>query len=434
MNVSPILALAGLITIGLLVPRLTSLRWPRVPSLDVFVAAGGPLVAVGLVLGPGIDFLDRPVLAALAPATALAIGWIGAAFGARFEWRYLRRIPRGAWLVAALSGIATLTAVALTAWLAARLVPALSAAWTPRLPAILTLGALAAASGPGAVALVVRAVRIPSRAARAVALAATLETACAVLAMTVPFALHRRGGAALAWLAWAALAAGSGALVAIAFHWLTRLRALARADVGFAVLLTLLFGAGIGTAAGIPPFITCFLATALIVNVSPQRGAVRAALAGGERPIYAVLLVVAGALLSVPTVWILIVTPLLCGVRAVVKWAVVYFGRTPLNLDRSRDLGLATMAQGGAVVALGVSYALLYGGGAGGGGGGGALLATILLLVAAAQLAAPTLLAFAMRTGPVGPRSAAASEASAPLTQPTAPPELSANVPVEWPR
>ncbi|HYL22589.1 MAG TPA: hypothetical protein VEU74_12560 [Gemmatimonadales bacterium] len=428
MNVSPILALAGLITIGLLAPRLTSLRWPRVPSLDLLVAAGGPLVALGFVLGPGIDFLDRLALGAVAPATALAIGWIGATLGARFEWRHVRRIPRGAWLVAALSGLATLTAVAVTAWLAMRLVPALSAAWTPRFPAIVTLGALAAASGPGAVALVVRAVGMPSRAARAIVRAATLETACAVLAMTVPFALHRRGGPALAWLAWVVLAAGSGALVGLTFAWLTRLGTLARADVGFAVLVTLLFGAGIGTAAGIPPFVTCFLATVLIVNVSPERRAVRAVLVGGERPIYAVLLIVAGALLSAPTVWILLVVPVLFGVRAVVKWAVVHYGRAPLGLARSRDLGVGTIAQGGAVVALGVSYALLYG------GSGGALLMTIVLLVAAAQLAAPPLLAFALRASPIEPTSATMPEVSAPLTQPTAPPELSANVPAEWPR
>src|SRR4029077_14414434 len=93
---SPILALAGLITIGLLVPRLTSVRWPRGRTLEVLVAAGRPLGALGLVFGPGIDFLDRPALRALAPATGLAIGWIGASLGARFEGRDGRRIPRNA--------------------------------------------------------------------------------------------------------------------------------------------------------------------------------------------------------------------------------------------------------------------------------------------------------------------------------------------------
>ena len=418
MNVSPIFALAGLITIGLVVPRLTSIPWPRVPSLDLLVAAGGPLVALGFVLGPGIDFLDRPTLAALAPVTALAIGWIGAGFGARFEWRYLRRIPRSAWLLAALSSAAALTTVAFAAWVATRFVPGLAAAWTPRVPAILTLGALAAAAGPGAVTLVLHITGVPPRAARAIVLAATLETACAVVAMSVPLALQRRGGAAIAWLAWIALAIGSGALGGMLFVWLTRTRAeLSRADLTFVVVITLLFAAGIGSATGVSPFVTCFLAAALIVNVSPRRHAVRGVLAKAERPIYALLLLVAGTLFALPTLWILLAALVLWGMRAVAKWAAVRFARGPFDGARgSRNMGLATIAQGGAVVALGVSYTLLY--------GGGALLATVVLLVAMSQLSAPGLLALALRAESPEPA----------LTQATAPPELSANVPVEWPR
>src|SRR2546425_10834094 len=45
-----------------------------------------PLVLLGLALGPGIDLLDRPALRSIAPVTALAIGWLGAGLGARFEW------------------------------------------------------------------------------------------------------------------------------------------------------------------------------------------------------------------------------------------------------------------------------------------------------------------------------------------------------------
>jgi hypothetical protein len=134
-------------------------------------------------------------------------------------------------------------------------------------------------------------------------------------------------------------------------------------------------------------------------------------LAGAERPIYAVLLVVAGGLLALPTAWILLAALVLWGLRAVAKWAAV-------RARGSRDMGLATIAQGGVVVALGVGYTILYG------GGGGALLATIVLLVAASQVSAPALLALALRAESVRPA----------LTRTTAPAELSANVPVEWPR
>src|SRR5438270_12826056 len=81
-NVSPVLALAGLAAIGLLATRLPRPAWRRAPSLDLVLAAGGPLVCVGLVLGPGIGFVSASLLRALAPGTALAPGGRGAAVGA----------------------------------------------------------------------------------------------------------------------------------------------------------------------------------------------------------------------------------------------------------------------------------------------------------------------------------------------------------------
>src|SRR2546429_5837222 len=67
-NVSPVLALAGLAAIGLLATRLPRPAWRRAPSLDLVLAAGGPLVCVGLVLGPGIGFVSASLLRARAPA------------------------------------------------------------------------------------------------------------------------------------------------------------------------------------------------------------------------------------------------------------------------------------------------------------------------------------------------------------------------------
>ena len=421
MNVSPVLALAGLAAIGLLATRLPPVRWRHLTSLDLVLAAGGPLVLLGLVLGPGIDLINRPVLGALAPVAALAIGWIGAAIGARFEWRLVRRIGRGTWLLTGLSAAAAFAVVTLGAWLLGRVVPALSAAWTPRLPALLTLGAVAAASGPGAVTLVARAVGIRQSVTRAFSLAAALETACGALAFTVPLALH--GPHPLAWLVFAV---GSGALVGMVFLSLTRLRP-ARADVGFALLATLLFGAGVGYAAELSPLLVCALATALIVNASPRRHAVRRVLADWEHPIYAIFLVVTGALLTLPTLWILVAVPLLAAARAAAKWAAVRYGRVALHLaGLPPNTGLGTIAQGGAAIALGLNFFITYGGE--GTGASGALLTTIVLGVAAAQLAAPPFIALALR------RTVASPAAPAPLTPATAPAELRANAPVDWPR
>jgi len=434
-TVGPVLArFAGLAAVGLLAARLPRRAWRRPPGLQVLLAAGGPLVVVGVALGPGIELLDQPTLRRLAPLTALALGWLGAALGARFEWRYLRRIPRGIWLLAALEAASAFLSVAFGAALLARLRPALAAAWIPRLPAILTLAAAAAAAGPGAAVLVARIGGVRSRVARAVARVALIEAGCAALALTVPLALHRAHAstesAELGWVAWLVFTTGSGALLGLVFRSLTRLRP-DRAELGFILLATLLFGAGIGYAADLSPFLVCALAAAVIVNVSPRRHAVRQVLSDSERVAYAGLLVITGALLRLPTAWLLVAAPLLAGLRAAAKWGVVRGGRVAFPLPAvAPDVGLGTLAQGGVALACGLTFALVYGGlgpgpaGAttGAGGGGGAVLATVVLAVAVTDLAAPQLMAFLLRAGP------------APLTPRPVPPELSATSSAEWPR
>jgi hypothetical protein len=434
-TVSPVLArFAGLAAAGLLAARLPRRAWRRPPGLDVLLAAGGPLVLVGVALGPGIELLDRPTLRLLAPLTALALGWLGATLGARFEWRYLRRIPRGIWLLAALEAAAAFLSVAFGAALLAQLRPALAAAWIPRLPAILTLAAAAAAAGPGAAVLVARVGGIRPRAARAVARVALIEAGCAAFALTVPLALHRAhastGSAELGWVAWLGFTTGSGALIGLVFRSLTRLRP-GRAELGFTLLATLLFGAGIGYAADLSPFLVCALAAAVIVNLSPDRHAVRQVLSNSERAAYAGLLVITGALLRLPTAWLLVAAPLLAGLRAAAKWGVVRGGRVAFPLPAvAPDVGLGTLAQGGVALACGLTFALVYGGlgpgaagaTAGAGSGGGAVLATVVLAVAVTDLAAPWLMSFLLRADP------------APLTPRPVSPELSATSSAEWPR
>src|SRR3989442_295469 len=145
-----------------------------------------------------------------------------------------------------------------------------AAAWTPGLPALLTLAAVAIVSGP-----VTGARRSVARAA---SLAAALETALGALAMTLGLAIYHphlpAGGVALGWFSWLALALGSGALVGMLFLSLTRLRPEPE-HLAPALLAALLFGAGVGYAADLTPFVVCALAAVLIANLSPQRRGLR---------------------------------------------------------------------------------------------------------------------------------------------------------------
>ena len=148
--------------------------------------------------------------------------------------------------------------------------------------------------------------------ARGLVLAASLETLVGALLFFVPVALHRGDG-----LTTIAFAVGSAALVGVAFLSLMRVWP-AGADIGFAVLATLAFGAGVGYATGLSPFVVCALAAVVIVHASPpaRRHAIRRVLAEWERPVVAVLLVITGALLTLPTAWILLAVPFLAAARA----------------------------------------------------------------------------------------------------------------------
>lgn len=402
---NPVLALGLVAAAGVAIARLPRLSPRHSSTFDLVFAAGTPLVLLGVLLGPGIELLAPPVLRALAPVTALAVGLIGAVFGARFEWRYVHRIPWRVWLLVVFQSAAAFAVVGLAAWLFTRLVPALAAAWSPALPAILTLAAVAAVSGPDAVARVVHALGVRRPVAQTFGLAAALETAFGAFAFMLVLALYPprelaggaggAGGAGPGWYTWLALAVGSGIGVGVLFLGLTRLIP-EREGLGLRLVGVLLLGAGIGYAANLSPFVVCALAAAVIVNGSPLRRQVLAALHTWEHPIYAIFLIIVGALLTLPTAWIFLAVPALAALRVAAKWTAARYGREPLRVPAlPPHLGLATLAQGGVAVALGINFFLTYGADAP--EAAGAVVTTILLGALLAQALALPLMGLALR-------------------------------------
>ena len=413
---NPVLALGLVAAGGIAITYLPRLRGIRFPRANLVIATGAaPLVLLGVLLGPGIGLLEPAVLRTLAPVTALAIGWVGAVFGSRFEWRVVRRIPRAGWTIVLVQAAAVFGLVGLGAWLFAHWRPELAEAWTPTLPAILMLAAVATVSGPAVAALVARAAGARPTLANAIGLAAALDTACGVLGFTVAIALlpyHAAAlGAVLAWGGWLFRAVGSGILTGALFVWLTR--AEPAADMDLWLLGTLLLGAGVAYAAGLSPFVLCTVAAGVMVNFSAQRRRVERALHAWARPIETILLIIAGALLRLSTPWLLVAVPVLAALRVLGKWAPVRWARgilVPAFLRR--DAGLATVAQGGIAIALAVNYSIAHGGAA-----AGNVVTTIVLGVVCAQLAAPPLMIRALRSPPTAPPRAPSPAAPAPLPE-----------------
>ena len=392
---NPVVALALLAIAGVLVTRLPGFPAPRSPTLDLVRAGGTPLVLLGVLLGPGIAVLDRSTLAALAPVSALAVGWVGARLGARCEWRLLRRVGKETWGVVGAQAVAGVGVGFVAAWLGTRLVPALAAAWTPHLPAALTLGAVAILPGARPMERAARAAGLAPQQVRSLRRVALLDAACGTLACAIAVGLGHpsTGGLAPGWVAWLAVEIAAGTVVATVFLGLSRL-APERAELGLALIGVLLLGAGLGYAADASPFVVCALAAALIVNLSPQRRRVRTLLAAWERPTYEVLLVLVGAALTLPTLWVLAAAPVLAALRVMAQWSTVRSGLAYLPAAAlPPNAGLANAAQGGSALALGLSFWLTH-------GTGGAVLTTIVLGVVLTHVAAPSV----MRLALAGPR------------------------------
>jgi len=387
--VHPVLALALVILAGIGVTRLSrpSFRYPAL--LGDLLATGVPFLLLGLLLGPGLGVVDDPGLRLLQPVVALAIGWTGALFGTRLEWRMVRRISTRTWLVGATLALPVLLVTTVMAVVLARALPPLAEAWgRPLLPAALVLGG----------ALTTAASQRGPRLGRRNAL---LDTAFGAAAVTLAVALHHPQLAPRNIL----LTLVAGAALGGLFVALARGGLLAEPrDAGVAAFAVILCGAGVSYAAGLSPFVVCALEAAVFMSFSPAdvRHAIAGLLRRWEVALYAAFLIVAGALLRPLTVWLLPAAVVLALIRVLVRWVTVRFGLDQVDpVWRSlpfappREFAHSVIRQGATAVALAAGFDLIR-------GTPGPMLVTILLSVMAAEaLAAVPLLTASPRSAEV---------------------------------
>jgi hypothetical protein len=161
-------------------------------------------------------------------------------------------------------------------------------------------------------------------------------------------------------------------------------------DAAVAAFAVVLAGAGFSDAARLSPFVVCALAAAVFVSLSPpsMRRAVPGLLTRWEHALYAVFLVVTGALLRPLSPWVFVAAPLLALIRVAVRWVTVRFGLDQVDpVWRSLpfapppEFAQSPVRQGASAVALAAGFDLVR-------GAPGAVLVTILLSVMAAEAVA----------------------------------------------
>jgi hypothetical protein len=368
--VHPLLALALVVVAGIGVTRLTRPSFHH-PLLDGILETGVPFVLLGALLGPGLGVLDRPTLRVLEPVIALGIGWVGAAFGARLEWRMLRRVSRRTWLIGTALALPVLLTTGVTAWALARSVRPLGDAWGRPYAAIALILAGAATTAASW--------RGPKLGRRN----ALLDTVFGPGAVAAGVALYHPP-LALRSVAFTVLA---GAALGGLFAALARRKEITEVGVAVALGGVIIGGAGFSYAMGLSPFVVCALIAAVSVSASPAtiRLSAQKVLRRWEIPLYGAFLTIAGAMLRQFTVWLLPAAVLLALLRAGVRWVTVRFGLDQMDpIWRSlpfpppREFAFPAMRQGAAAVALAAGFDLVR-------ADSGAVFLTILLSVLAAE-------------------------------------------------
>ena len=362
----PLVSTLVLILLALLGARF-SFSTERVPAGPrLLFRTGTHFLFLGLALGPvGLGLLSADAVVQLYPLLGLSLGWVGLLFGLQLDRETLRAFPRSFHVVAL--GQAVLTFVIFTGL-------ALGASrWagldgTPLLALILAAGATAAVSSPAGIAMVSSNFLVRGQVRQFLFFVASLDAVVGILALQFTYAyLHGTEvmpGFEVAGTAfWTAADLALGLVCGILLLWLMRLRP-GREEL---VLYLLGGSALVGGAAlqlQLSPLVASTVMGAVVANFSRDRKRIYRALQQWEKPIYVVLLILAGAQLRPTTLWVL---PLGVGyfalrVRGKLAANALLVRTIALPFDAPKRIGLGLVPQGGISLAMALSVVLTLSG------------------------------------------------------------------------
>lgn len=327
----------------------------------LLIVSGAEYLILGVLLGPAATgLIDAAFLQDIAPASALALGWMGAITGSRLVLLRLVRIPALVYRVAFAESLITLFIVGglqffLLSWLFG-LSPDRAFA-----PAV-ALGAFATLSGHAGIEMAAR--RSKGQGLLVTTLRATTG-ANAVVAICTFGILLAFGHPPITTLSrpitpteWTVITIAIGVVGGALFHlFLGEEASIDRIFVSLAGVLILI--SGVATYLRLSPVMAGLFFGTTLINTSSHRKEISTALVRVERPLYFVLLIFAGASwrLSAQSAWLL---PVLLFVMA---RSVGKFGGARLAARLNDvlptlgpDWGVALLGQGGLIIALSVNY------------------------------------------------------------------------------
>jgi len=338
----------------------------RFIALPTFLT-GTEFILIGLALGSSfLNLIDGNALDRMRPFVCVALGWIGFLFGLQFDRRTVQRLPAGFLRIAATEGLITMGMVLPVIWLLVAARGDVSAAML--VLAVATLAATAACTGQTSLAVIdsSQTPRSP-QVMTLLRLVSSLDPAVGVITFGVAltlFAPHPFSASPIPLpLQWLAISICLGFLTAWIFVSLTLTRTSPSELVLYflgAIALSSGIALGFRLSALFVSFV-CGLVVANMAHVRSIRGRVMELLVGGERFLYLVLLVLAGATMSLPTTWTLGLSVAYVAARLTGKVTGGYLATRGLAREQHipGSVGLGLVSQGGMPLGIVIDYWLV---------------------------------------------------------------------------
>ncbi len=360
----PLFSTLVLILLALLGANLSFSTEHVPPGPRLLFKTGTHFVLVGFFLGPaGLEWVSAEALEQLSPLLVLGLGWVGLLFGMQLDRDTLGQFPRGFHMVAlGQAGLAFLFFAGIG------LLGLAMIGRSSEVARLMVWGAAATAclSTPAGIAMVSSNFLVRGNMRRLLFFVASLDAVVGIIALQIiysvyhPAALGQTFGDVPA-LGWIVVGLGLGTVCGILFLWLTRKR-----PAGEELVLFLMGGAAFAAGAAmqlqLSPLFVCVVMGAVIANLAPGHKRVFRSLESWEKPIYIILLIMAGALLRFPTLWVIpfAAAYVMLRVGSKVAGGFIAVRMVPLPFPPPKRLGLGLMPQGGISLALAISLMLTF--------------------------------------------------------------------------
>lgn len=359
-----LLAALVVIVLALVGARISFSTQPSRLGPRLLFRTGAHFMLVGFLLGPSaLGLLTESATEQLSPLLALGLGWVGFHFGLQLDRRALGQFPAAHHVLALGQAALSFLVFGGVALLAARLAGVDDAVL---LLLVLTAACTASVTTPAGIAIVSANFRVKGPVRDLLLFVGSIDAVLGITALQVTYALYRPGtvsaglGAA-SQLVFVGLAVGVGLVCAIFFLWLTRSRPVSEELVLF-LLGICAFGSGVALQWDLSPLFVTAIMGAVVANLGRETDRIRLLLSRWEKPVYVTFLLIAGALIEIPTWIVLPMAVAYAALRFVAKLvgAGTLSGTLPFGFEVPKRLGLGLVPQGGISIAMAVSGALMY--------------------------------------------------------------------------